>query len=204
MFHAHASIPPMFIAAASVAVLPIAPALHRLTRWSPAAMRSLQLGIAIATILLIAVEILPECVGEIGPLALLAAAAGLSIPIAFERRAAVSTGNATSCLVAVGLSLHALTDGLAIAGGEHHHEHAMGLAVVLHRIPVALALWWTLRPRGRTAAIAALTLLGVCTIAGFGVGGALVSIVDTSMLWWFQAFAAGVLVHVMFHRGGVR
>ena len=55
-----------------------------------------------------------------------------------------------------GLALHGMLDGVALANA---HGHATPLAVVLHRLPEGLTLWWLLRPtygpRWTAAAIAA-------------------------------------------------
>jgi hypothetical protein len=204
MSHVEPTIPPLLTLFASVAVLGAAPMLYRAARWSPLALRALGIGVAAATVLLVVVEILPECAEEIGSLAFVAALGGLAISIAVERRLHRTAVRVTPWLVAVALGAHALTDGLAIAGADHHHDHAMGLAVVMHRLPVGLALWWMLRPRGRALAVAALGVVAMGTVIGWGLGGSIASVVDTAIVWFFQAFVAGVLLHVVFHARGVR
>ncbi len=203
MPHHDPTLPPLLTLVASIAVLAAAPLLHRAARWSPIAMRALGLGVAAATVLLVVVEILPECAHEIGVSAYAAAVVGLLGSIAFERRLAIAAHRIAPWLVAVALGVHALTDGLAIAGGAHEHGHALGAAVVMHRLPVGLALWFLLRPRGRAVAVAALAIEGGGTIVGYALGGAIAPLVDAAIVWAFQAFAAGVLLHVVMHvRGG--
>lgn len=187
---------------ASVLVLAAAPILYRAARWSPLARRSLGLGVAATTVLLVVVEILPECVEEVGVAAIVAALLGLVVSVAVEHRVSMRV---TPWVCALALLVHALTDGLAIVGGGHHdHGDAMGLAVVMHRLPVGLALWWMLRPHGRGLAIAALAIEGGGTIVGYALGGSLAHVLDAGALWLFQSFAAGVLLHVVFHARGVR
>jgi hypothetical protein len=204
MSHVEPTFPPLLTLVASVLALCAAPMLHRVARWSPPAMRALGIGIAAATVLLVVVEILPECALEIGNVAFVAALAGLALSIAVERRVARTAARVTPWLVALALGAHALTDGLAIAGGDDHHGHAMGLAVVMHRLPVGLALWWMLRPRSRGVAVAALAIVGLGTVLGYGLGEAIAPVVDTAVVWLFQAFVAGVLLHVVLHVRGRR
>jgi zinc transporter ZupT len=203
MSHHDPTLPPLVTLVASIVVLAAAPLLHRAARWSPIAMRSLGLGVAAATVLLVVVEILPECAHEIGISAYAIAIVGLFGSIAFERRVSTAAHRLAPWLVALALGIHAITDGLAIAGDGHEHGHALGLAVVMHRLPVGLALWFLLRPRGRAVAVAALAIEGGGTIVGYALGGSIAPLVDAAAAWAFQAFVAGVLLHVVMHvRGG--
>ena len=50
-------------------------------------------------------------------------------------------------LALVGIGLHGFTDGLALGQGGHEHagEHMLPWAVVLHRLPVGLMVWFLIR-----------------------------------------------------------
>ena len=50
-------------------------------------------------------------------------------------------------LALVGIGLHGFTDGLALGHGhEHAGEYMLPWAVILHRLPVGLMVWFLLRP----------------------------------------------------------
>jgi zinc transporter ZupT len=74
----------------------------------------------------------------------------------------------------------------------------MGLAVILHRLPVGLALWYLVAPHfGVRAALAVLLLMCVATALGFNLGPAWTAALDGAPLAWFQAFVAGSILHVI-------
>ena len=74
---------------------------------------------------------------------------------------------------------HVHADG-TVHGGTHGegesalHAHALPLAVVLHRIPVAIAIWWLLKPRqGTKAALLTMALIAIGSVLGFALAAAL-------------------------------
>ena len=89
---------------------------------------------------------------------------------------------------------------------EHEHEEGMGalltnhlaLGVILHRIPVGMAIWWTLRPiMGSAVAIGALVLIALATSAAYLFGEPVIHLMQSSAVASFQAFVAGTLMHVI-------
>ena len=83
-----------------------------------------------------------------------------------------------------------------------HHEHGSGwllaVAVILHRLPMGLAVWWFAVPiLGRRFAIVLLTAIAAATVVGFSVAGRV--LVDFSMpaIAIFEATIAGMLLHVV-------
>lgn len=105
-------------------------------------------------------------------------------------------------LAVAGLGLHAVFDGIALPHVDHDHAHqSLGYAIVLHRIPVAITIWWLLRPAlGKAWATGVLSLVAVGTVAGFFAGGSLLPSLDGEYAVWFQAFIAGAILHVVFNR----
>ena len=130
-------------------------------------------------------------------------------------------------LGALGLAVHAAMDGIALLpdehlhldvrdlGGhgrnelhdhDHGHEHGLAgllsnhlaLGVILHRIPVGMAIWWTLRPQiGNAMAVAALALIAASTTVAYLFGDAILQVMQTNSVACFQAFVAGTLLHVI-------
>lgn len=153
---------------------------------------------------LVVLHVIPSSVEIGGPWALVAALCGLVAPLAFERfeRAASGRANALiATLVLAGVGVHALLDGAAMLElGGAPAARALAVSVVVHRIPVGLAIWWLVRPRRGLAA--ALTLLAVEAgggIAGFLIGGRLLTGAFAPHLSLFQAALAGALLHVLAH-----
>jgi len=108
-----------------------------------------------------------------------------------------------SLLALVGIGLHGFTDGLALGQGGHEQagEYMLPWAVILHRLPVGLMVWFLLRPvYGVRLALATLLLIGVFTIMGFELGEISVGELAIDGLGLFQAFVSGTLLHVVVHR----
>ena len=89
---------------------------------------------------------------------------------------------------------------------EHGHEAALSelfgnhlaLGVILHRIPVGMAIWWTVRPRlGKSVAIGALAIIAVATSAAYIFGEPVIALMEAKSVACFQAFVAGTLLHVI-------
>lgn len=131
-------------------------------------------------------------------------------------------------LGAIGLALHAAMDGVALIPTEelpdfrglsapdhgdhdhahHDHDHEGGIqdlfgnhlafGVVLHRIPVGMAIWSAVRPRlGTAVAVGALTVIAAATSAAYLLGEPVIALLEGKSLACFQAFVAGTLLHVI-------
>ena len=74
----------------------------------------------------------------------------------------------------------------------------LALGVILHRIPVGMAIWWTLRPvMGSAVAVGALALIALATSAAYLFGEPVIHLMQSSAVASFQAFVAGTLMHVI-------
>ncbi|MEM7431078.1 MAG: hypothetical protein AAF351_03960 [Pseudomonadota bacterium] len=102
-------------------------------------------------------------------------------------------------------------------GGHDHHDHAghahvelghkaessllenhLALGVILHRIPVGMAIWWVVRPRlGKATAISALAIIAGATSIGYFFGEPVIELMQATGVACFQAFVAGTLLHVI-------
>lgn len=163
---------------------------------------------AIATILdgfmlvtiggLILLDVLPHSYASAGPIVVVLAALGLFGPTLLEtlrHRIARQVHRAALVLGMVGLLLHSFIDGAGLVGSP-----SLSLALVLHRLPVGLAVWTLLRRNfGRRAAIVGLVLLNAATVAGFAVANVVVGHVDSQGVSAFTALVGGSLLHVVVH-----
>lgn len=150
---------------------------------------------------LVLLEILPDVVEHAGWWVLPIVALGLWGPGWLEKifhRAAHRTHMMTVLLSAVGLVVHTVFDGAALTEGG---SSALGLAIVIHRIPVSLAVWWLLRPTwGPVVPLLMLAAMAGGTVAGYLLGGGLHVHEAEAGFAALQAFVAGSILHVVFNR----
>jgi uncharacterized membrane protein YraQ (UPF0718 family) len=212
----------MIFLAISLLSLPLAPLLARATARAPVSLALLDGFVFTGLGGLIALHILPESFELAGPWALLAAAIGVFGPglaeARLERAAGPSAALAESgtrspsdrahtgaiLLVAFGLGFHALLDGVALASPsvtDTPDARLLALAVVLHRLPLALTLWWLLRPAlGLRFAAGYMVFDAACTTLGYAVGDTGLRLLSNAWLGAFGALVAGSLLHVVIHR----
>ena len=99
-------------------------------------------------------------------------------------------------LLLAGLGLHAAADGAALAGAAHHGAETLPMAVLVHRLPVGLLVWWLVGGRRRpvVAAVALVALAGA-TAGGFWVASQ--SPWTDGGFALVEAFVGGALLHVL-------
>jgi hypothetical protein len=109
--------------------------------------------------------------------------------------------HAVAVLVSVaGLVVHMALDGVALHDVGHAHRHLLGVGVVLHRIPMGIALWGLVHPRfGKAGGWTAIVAGSAATVFGTGFGEDALLLLGTFSLGIFQAFVSGALLHVVFH-----
>lgn len=145
------------------------------------------LQVWIAGILLL--HAIPHALQEGGALALAALLAGGVLGLASHRGERTLVG-----LALVGLLLHGLTDGAALATEAH-----LSVAVVLHTLPVALAVWRIASIRSRSAGISALLLTMIATLAGFVATDYALAGSEGALFAAMECLIAGILLHVIGH-----
>lgn len=188
----------------STAVLGIGPLLGWLLRASAMGLQLLD-GFVFAAILGLAVfQLLPEALERAGALSLLTAAVGVLGPLVVETRLGQlsrKTHGAVLGLTMLGLAAHEILDGAALAAG--HASPAMALAVVLHRVPIGMLVWWAVRPAfGGAAALAALGLIAAATAAGYVFLGPAFRELEGPLAGHLMALVAGSILHVVLHQTG--
>jgi uncharacterized membrane protein YraQ (UPF0718 family) len=187
----------------SVVVLALGPIFYRAARTRSNGLALIDGFVVVAISGLVLLTIVPESVRSGGWWALLFCAVGLLGPTLLEqafRGAWKQTHAVTLAVAVVGVGFHSLLDGVALNMTETEGS-LLPLAVILHRFPVGLTLWWLLRPMGRAAAGGVLALVALTTTVGFFLGPDLVVRFDGQAVAWFQALVAGSLLHVVLHRG---
>ncbi|QYK01344.1 metal transporter [Shewanella psychrotolerans] len=154
---------------------------------------------------LVLIHILPELLEHGGFLAIIFVIIGLWGPTLSERlfhRYSEVTHNLTLTLGITGLLLHTITDGGAMILAQQDGNSALlALGVILHRLPVGLAIWWLLKPQvgGRWATI---VLVGMMMLTGVGyfAGEQLLAHLSLDKTVYLQAFVTGSILHVVLHQ----
>jgi len=152
------------------------------------------------------IHLLPEAVFDIGYMALVMVVIGALLPY-FAERAFHNYERATHGGVLVlafsGILVHTLMDGIAVSQSslEHGSGQVLAYAVILHRLPVGLLIWWALKPLSTLKVIfSVLALMSLATAAGFQLGTVDFPGAHSVYLTYFQALVTGSLLHVLFHR----
>ena len=193
----------------SLVALALGPAAYQMARLAGPMMSALDGFIFVAIGGLVFLHILPESVELAGWWAVLGTAAGIWLPSLIEKRLhrlAQQVHTVTLVFGVLAIGLHAFADGLAIGTGNDHGaadgvRSVLPVAVVLHRLPVGLTVWFLLRPLyGMRLAAAALLLIAVATSAGFVAGVPVLDAIESRAWGLFQAVVAGTLLHVVLHR----
>jgi len=190
---------------AALAAPIVGPVLYRLLHEHPKAVRSVDGFVYIAVPALVAWQVLPHAWEARSVLAVALLGAGFLLPAGVERISHAFEHHADNVALIVGLSglvIHALLEGAAFVPGTGAIAAPFALAVILHRIPVSLVIWWLIRPRfGSLAASAGVALIVLGTLVGYGLGVELLGDIHGPGLELYQAFVSGSLVHVVFHQG---
>jgi hypothetical protein len=187
----------MFLALSIVALL-AGPAIYTYGRRNRIARQILDGFIFITIAGIVTVHIIPEALTGGGDLAILFLVLGLAFPVILERGLHESFHAAHGlvlALAALGLVIHAALDGIALLPSGNRD---LAYAVVLHRLPVGMAIWWSLRPNlGLGAALVAFALIITASAASFVLGAPMIDLAEARSVAWIQAFISGSLIHIV-------
>jgi uncharacterized membrane protein YraQ (UPF0718 family)/zinc transporter ZupT len=161
---------------------------------------------------LVVLHLLPESLAQGGWMALLALPCGFFAPLWAERGLQKTQARKVVVIVSlVALLIHAIIDGIALTSGQHEHDpgltgphaHDHSLwqwAVILHRIPEGISVWWIVaRSVGRRVAIVTLSVLACGTLLGYFAGEAALGGAPPAAIAVFGALLSGSLLHVVLH-----
>ncbi len=176
----------------------LGPFIYAAARQNLLARRVLDMLIVVTIAVIIAVHIIPEAISRGGTLAVILTVFGVAFPMLLERLFRKATDAAHLVIVAlaaIGLLVHAVVDGIALLPQS---GTGLALAIILHRLPVGMALWWAIQPSfGTAVAVVAFALIGLATAAGFFIGELIIEMAEARTIALFQAFVAGSLIHVV-------
>ncbi|MBT8098354.1 MAG: hypothetical protein KJO82_01320 [Gammaproteobacteria bacterium] len=193
----------------SVIALLLGPCIYALGRRQPTSKHVLDGFVFIAVAGIVCVDIIPIALRNGGLLAGAFLALGLAFPVLAEKafeRYAHKAHVFVVLLAAIGLTVHAIIDGIALLpqlGAAMAEQpsllgNQLALGVILHRLPVGMAIWWSVRPAfGTPVTMLTFALIIAATAAAYWFGAPIVEIAEARSLAYFQAFVAGSLVHVV-------
>lgn len=204
-------IPGIYLLAASLLTLAAGPLLYQTARAAPFAsplLAGLDGFVFVAIFGLVLLHVLPESVALGGWGAALACLVGLLAPTLLEHRLHGRARQVHAVALLLGLAalaLHAFMDGLVLGGGhgegEGESHRMLPMAVILHRLPEGLMVWFLVRPLyGLPRALATLGMIAVSTLAGFWLSETVAAAVEHQGRSFFQALVGGSLLHVVMHR----
>ncbi len=194
----------LLLALAALVVGPMI--LHRL-HGRPALAAALDGFVVVSISGLVFLHFVPPAVEQKDIAVLASLVVGFLLPLMLERLTRDATGSVDKwglLLGFTGLAVHAGLDGSALATvAVSGTDMPLALAVILHRLPVGIAVWWLASTMvGRRAGAAALVALMIATALGFQFGTRLSALLEASeLVEWYQALVGGTLVHVVMHPG---
>ncbi|MCA8947882.1 MAG: hypothetical protein KDE27_00170, partial [Planctomycetes bacterium] len=156
-------------------------------------------------------HVLPECAAQAGWLVLPLALAGFLLPTLAERTLHGATPGMRPLvllLALLGMAAHTALDGLFLTDGPHQdldgHNHAgqevTAWAIILHRIPAGMGIWWIVpRTLGVGAAVLVTIVVVAGTLFGYFLGVHVLDETSQRGLALLQAVLVGSLLHVVLH-----
>lgn len=188
----------------SVLILYIAPLfgkqLQRHVDW-----RQAMDGFVVVTVFgIIAFNIMPAVLESKIPYIPFIFLAGLALPNVAElvlKGREVPTHRLALYIPAIAMAVHALGDGavLRLIDGEEQAQ-SVALSMILHRFGLGAAIWWMMiNQEGRRAGLVFVSLIAVATLLGYGSTNLLLNVMVVPEIELVQAFAAGSLLHIIFH-----
>lgn len=182
----------------SIAALLLGPVIYAFSRRNRTLRQILDGFIFITIAGIICVDIIPEALATGGKIAVVFLLFGIAFPVIIERgfHGAFHVAHKLVLIVAaLGLIVHAIIDGIALLPTQ---SRDLAHAVILHRLPVGMAIWWSLRPNlGLPVAIAAFATISIATAAAYLLGGPIVELAEARSIAFLQAFVSGSLIHVV-------
>ncbi|MEM9693267.1 MAG: permease [Myxococcota bacterium] len=163
-----------------------------------------------ALIGLLGLHLLPEALSVAGGYAAIATVIGFVLPSVFERYVVSQRRISPLLLFAMaGLAVHAMLDGAALHGaGRHEHakdgidsDWALALAVILHRLPLGLTVWWAVHTHSKRVAYTIFATIIAATTVGYFGSDVFFRHLPEVGLATFQALVAGSVLHVVIDHG---
>jgi len=188
----------------SVLALLAGPLIYQWLKQGGLIARTVEHGIAVTLAIILLLILLPDTWRTIGWVGLLLALAGYLLPGIIEKirhNLASPTHLVTLVVAVLGLLLHSLLDGTGLAGSQLRSDSTLPLVIILHRLPVGIAIWLMLQPvAGRSITIVTLLVVSAATVMGYLLAGSLLPAANASTPYYIQSLILGAVAHGLIHR----
>jgi len=186
----------------SLGLLGTGPLVARLSRSKPAVLTFIDGFVLVSIGGLVLLDVVPHALVESDVLALLVMAAGFALPSMAERLLSFGvrqTHFVVMVLAMLGVAMHSVLDGSALAQSAGGNGGLLGYGVVLHQLPVSLMVWWVLSDRARAVPFMVLALMACMTLVGYFAEPAMFALLPERASMLFEALVGGSLLHVVVH-----
>lgn len=156
---------------------------------------------------LLVIHLLPEAYATLGPMSILLVIAGflaLVLPEQFAQNNHHEHSDRlyTAEILWIGLALHQLADGaaLALASSDLKNDWQLAAVVLAHRIPVAAVIIWLFyRTKRRRSGWLRIFIMAIATLVGALFAKALAPLMSSGVVEGAYAFMAGSFLHFLVH-----
>jgi len=182
----------------SLVALALGPPLFIISKRAAWALSLLDGFVLTGVTVIVVFDAAPRSFEIIGPWTILALLLGFVFPAVIEKRGLLAlqgTRRLDLLFALIALALHTVLDGVALG---IKGESSLSMAIVLHRLPIAVFMWWLVSANfGGFKAAMTLVFVGVSTLLGYYFSGQL-QFLTGGFIAGFEAFVAGTLLHVLF------
>jgi uncharacterized membrane protein YraQ (UPF0718 family) len=150
---------------------------------------------------LVLLDVLPHAVLNRDLWTVVFMVAGFALPTIAERAfhyGVKQTHAIVLALALVGLAIHSMLDGSAIAQAALLPTSTLGYGVLIHQIPVSMMIWWVLADRPRLLYLV-LAGMATMTVVGYQLEPSLFAVLPEQAGRWFEGIVGGSLLHVIAH-----
>lgn len=191
----------------SLLILVAAPLLYRVVHRYSHSIRFIDRSVFFIVFGLVVYEIVEHSLEVIGYWTVPVLALGWIIPFVLESNWKNMTEKihlVPLALAILGLFIHGMMDGFVMVLPEFDHSHgvaALPYAVIIHRLPLSVFIWWLLYPsKGWPLPTFILFVYGFSTVVGYFVGTEVLEQLHSEWTFAvFQAIVAGSLLHLAGH-----
>jgi uncharacterized protein len=186
----------------SLGLLGAGPLFARLSRSRPAMLTFIDGFVLVSIGGLVLLDVIPHALAESDLLALLFMVAGFTLPSLAERLlnfGVRQTHFVVMVLAMLGVAMHSVLDGSALAQSNGQGGGLLGYGVVLHQLPVSLMVWWVLSDRARSVPWMVLAAMALMTVVGYLAEPTMFALLPARAAMLFEALVGGSLLHVVAH-----
>jgi uncharacterized membrane protein YraQ (UPF0718 family) len=187
---------------ASLLALGTGPLLLMASRQRPGLLAMLDGFVMVAIGGIVLLDVLPHALHERNVWVPLVVGLGIVLPMLAERGLHLSAARihrGVLTLAVLGLALHSVLDGMALARATLPEFQFAGLGIVLHQIPVSILIWLVMSGQPRVWTWGVLFFLASMTLVGASLQPTLLHALPEQAGVLFEALVGGSLLHVIAH-----